>query len=96
MIANSLTARVHVAAQGAIGALLEQYGPQLPMLFIVSDVALDVGPADAPDAVRVTVERAPGIKCDRCWRYVDRVTTDPDRAGICDRCVEALAEPVNL
>jgi isoleucyl-tRNA synthetase len=96
VIANSLTARVHVAAQGAIGALLEQYGPQLPMLFIVSDVALDVGAADAPDAVRVTVERAPGIKCDRCWRYVDRVTTDPDRAGICDRCVEALAEPVNL
>jgi isoleucyl-tRNA synthetase len=62
----------------------------------VSYVLLDVGPADASDAVRVDVERAPGVKCERCLRYVDVVTTEPDRAGICDRCVDALAEPVNL
>jgi len=42
------------------------------------------------------VERAAGVKCERCWRYVNAVTTEPDRAGICDRCVDALAEPVNL
>jgi len=95
VIANSLTAKVRLAAQGAIGALLEQYRAQLPALFIVSDVALDVGPLDAPDDVRVTVERAPGVKCERCWRYVPSVTTEPDRAGICERCVDALAEPVN-
>jgi len=96
VIGNSLTAKVGVSAQGAIGVLLEQHRQLLPTLFIVSDVTLDVGPQDAPDSVRVTVERATGVKCDRCWRYVDRVTTEPDRAGICDRCVEALAEPVNL
>jgi isoleucyl-tRNA synthetase len=96
VIGNSLTAQVRVSAQGAIGPLLERYRRQLPMLFIVSDVALDVGPADAADAVRVDVQRASGVKCDRCWRYVPSVTTEPDRAGICDRCVEALAEPVNL
>jgi isoleucyl-tRNA synthetase len=96
VIGNSLTAKVRLTAQGAIGTLLEQYRAQLPTLFIVSDVALDVGPADAPDAVRVEVERAPGVKCERCWRYVAAVTTEPDRAGLCDRCVEALAEPVNL
>jgi isoleucyl-tRNA synthetase len=95
VIGNSLTARVQLAAQGAIGTLLEQYRRILPMLFIVSDVALDVGPADAADQVRVQVERAAGVKCERCWRYVPAVTTEPDRAGICDRCVEALAEPVN-
>ena len=94
VIANSLTAKVRLAAQGAIGVLLEQYRQQLPMLFIVSEVALDVGPADAPDEVRVAVERAAGVKCDRCWRYVPSVTTEPGREGICDRCVEALAEPV--
>jgi len=96
IIANSLTAKVRLAAQGAIGVLLEEYRAQLPSLFIVSDVALDVGPADAADDVRVAVERAPGVKCERCWRYVPSVTTEPDRAGICDRCVDALAEPVNL
>jgi isoleucyl-tRNA synthetase len=96
VIGNSLSAKVRIAARGAIGTLLEQYRAQLPTLFIVSDVALDVGAADAQDAVRVVVERAPGVKCERCWRYVPAVTTEPDRAGICDRCVEALAEPVNL
>ena len=96
VIGNSLSAKVRIAAQGAIGSLLEQYRAQLPTLFIVSDVTLDVGPADAADEVRVVVERAPGIKCERCWRYVPAVTSEPDRAGICDRCVEALAEPVNL
>jgi isoleucyl-tRNA synthetase len=96
VIANSLTAKVRITAQGAVATLLEQYRRHLPMLFIVSDVALDIGPQEAPDAVRVTVERASGVKCERCWRYVDAVTTEPDRAGICDRCVDALAEPVNL
>ena len=96
VIANSLTAKVRLTAQGAIGTLLGQHRRHLPMLFIVSDVALDVGDANAPDAVRVEVERAPGVKCQRCWRYVASVTTEPDRAGICERCVEALAEPVNL
>jgi isoleucyl-tRNA synthetase len=95
VIGNSLTAKVRLAAHGAIGTLLEQHRAQLPALFIVSDVALDVGPADAPDDVRVSVERAPGVKCERCWRYVPSVTTEPDRAGICERCVEALAEPVS-
>jgi isoleucyl-tRNA synthetase len=96
VIGNSLSAKVRLTAQGAIGTLLEQYRRHLPTLFIVSDVLLDVGPADASDVVRVDVERAPGVKCERCWRYVDVVTTEPDRAGICDRCVDALAEPVNL
>jgi isoleucyl-tRNA synthetase len=96
VIGNSLSAKVRLAVHGAIGRLLEEFGAQLPMLFIVSDVALDVGPADAPDDVRVAVERAGGVKCERCWRYVPSVTTEADRAGICERCVEALAEPVNL
>ncbi len=96
VIGNSLSARVRLAAGGATGALLERYRHQLATLFIVSSVALDIGPADAADEVFVTVERARGVKCERCWRYVSAVTTEPDRAGICDRCVEALAEPVNL
>ena len=96
VIGNSLSAKVRLSAQGAIGTLLEQHRRLLPTLFIASDVALDVGPADAADAVRVDVERATGVKCERCWRYVPSVTTEPDRAGICERCIEALAEPVNL
>jgi isoleucyl-tRNA synthetase len=95
VIGNSLGARVAITASGPIAALLEQHRADLPMLFIVSDLALHVATTEGPDEVRVDVEKAPGVKCDRCWRYVPRTRTEPEWAGICDRCVEALAEPVN-
>jgi isoleucyl-tRNA synthetase len=46
-------------------------------------------------AVQIEVEKAPGVKCARCWRVVPLVRHEPEWAGICDRCVGALAEPVN-
>jgi hypothetical protein len=30
------------------------------------------------------------VKCERCWRIVPALQTEPELAGICDRCVEAL------
>jgi isoleucyl-tRNA synthetase len=95
VIGNSLGAQVTISANGPIGALLEQHRAYLPMLFIVSNVTLVVGSREGADELRIEVEKAPGVKCDRCWRYVPRTRTEPDWAGLCDRCVDALAEPVN-
>jgi len=52
-----------------------------------------VGSPDGPDTLAVEVERAPGTKCERCWRMVPAISTDPEWAGLCTRCVDALAEP---
>jgi isoleucyl-tRNA synthetase len=95
IIGNSLGASVLLTATGPISALLEQYREQLPTLFIVSDLTLNLGDATGADQVRVDVGKASGVKCERCWRYVPSVRTEPDWSGICDRCVGALAEPVN-
>ena len=95
VIGSPLEARVVLTASGPVAALLEQHRAQLPMLFIVSDLALHVGSPDGPDTVQVEVEKAPGVKCARCWRYVAATRSEPDFAGICDRCVDALAETVN-
>ena len=68
---------------------------------VSADALHRVGPDAEPrrghgaDDVRVDVGKARGVKCGRCWRFVPSVRTEPDWAGICDRCVEALAEPVN-
>ena len=43
----------------------------------------------------MSVERADGVKCERCWRYVPSVSETPEFKGLCERCVDALAEPVN-
>jgi isoleucyl-tRNA synthetase len=90
VIGNSLSARVVVTAGGPIGQLLEEHRALLPTLFIVSDLALHVGAADGADTIQVDVEKATGVKCERCWRFVPSVRTEPERAGICDRCVDAL------
>ena len=54
-----------------------------------------VDPKTTRDNPPLIIERASGVKCDRCWRYVPVVSTDPELAGLCERCQDALAEPVN-
>ena len=95
VIGNSLGASVTLTATGPIAALLERHREYLPMLFIVSDLTLNFGDVTGADSVHVDVGKARGVKCGRCWRFVPSVRTEPDWSGICDRCVEALAEPVN-
>ncbi|HUE86284.1 MAG TPA: isoleucine--tRNA ligase [Vicinamibacterales bacterium] len=94
VITSSLSARVGVAATGALAQLLAETRDDLPTLFGVSQVDLDEAYTEAAEqssGVQVRVERADGVKCERCWRFVAAVTPE----GICDRCVEALAEPVS-
>jgi isoleucyl-tRNA synthetase len=86
---------VAITASGSIAALLEQHRAYLPMLFIVSNVALHVTTTDGPDSVSIQIDKAPGVRCDRCWRFVPKIHTEADWAGLCDRCVDALAEPVS-
>jgi isoleucyl-tRNA synthetase len=95
VIGNSLGARVTIRATGAIGSLLEQHRDDLPTLFIVSEVMLQASDPGADDQVSITVEKSAGVKCERCWRFVPTIRTEPEWAGICDRCVDALAERVN-
>jgi isoleucyl-tRNA synthetase len=91
IIGNALGARVGITASGPVASLLEADQKHLPMLFNVSDVALHLGTAEGADEVSVVVEKAPGVKCARCWRFVGSVRTEPEWSGICDRCRDALA-----
>jgi len=98
-IGSSLQAKVIVSATTKELPLLEQYARQLPMLFIVSEVEIRTAPTDVEalgEALpRITIERAGGVKCERCWRIVPSVSSEPTSAGLCDRCQEALAETVH-
>ncbi len=98
-IGSSLQARVVLSANEKELAFLESYAAQLPMLFIVSEVVLRPAPADvdahAEAGPHITIDRAVGTKCERCWRYVPNVSSEPESAGLCDRCQAALAEPIH-
>ena len=89
LIGTALGAQVQLAATGSVAALLHAHRDELPMLFNVSEVSL-TAEAEGSDDVRVTVDRARGVKCARCWRFVPSVRTEPEWEGICDRCVDAL------
>jgi isoleucyl-tRNA synthetase len=95
-IAANLSARVIITPGATTAPLLEQYREFLPTLFGVSEVDLRTpGPQDLTTS-DIAVARAGGTKCERCWRYVPSVSAEPDRTGLCPRCVEALAGPVSL
>ena len=91
-IGSSLQAKVTLSATGDDLALLRSHEAQLPMLFIVS--AVEVREGTQGGGLEISIDRARGVKCERCWRYVANVSSDPERPGICDRCQDALAETV--
>ena len=92
LIGSSLEAHVLLEARRATFELLESYREELRYLFIVSQVSLTLLEAEAGEDIRVTVERAAGAKCERCWNYSTLVGTFTRYPTACERCVEALAE----
>jgi isoleucyl-tRNA synthetase len=91
-IGSSLQAKVVIDAPAPLFDLLERHRRELPMLFIVSDVELRRAQRDR---AQIVIERAGGVKCERCWRYVPAVSKEPEWAGLCDRCQDALAETIH-
>jgi isoleucyl-tRNA synthetase len=91
-IGSSLQAKAIVSAPPAVLELLERHAADLPKLFIVSSVELR---PSRNELTEVAIERAAGVRCDRCWRYVAAISTDPAWEGLCDRCQDALAETIH-
>jgi isoleucyl-tRNA synthetase len=86
-IGAPLEARVRLQAADDLYPLVEEYGAELPSLFIVSQVVVERG-----DALRATIERADGVKCERCWKYSTLVGSDTEYPTVCDTCAAALRE----
>jgi isoleucyl-tRNA synthetase len=94
VVGNSLGAAVRIEASGDDLSLLQRYAETLPALLIVSDATVDAAAAGTPR--RVTVEKAGGLKCERCWRFVPEVSSEPGQQGLCGRCVDALGAAASL
>ncbi len=90
LIGSSLEARVNLSASGETYELLERYKDELRFIFIVSQVR--VSRAEGVESVKVSIERAEGEKCERCWNYSTRVGESARYPTACERCVEALTE----
>jgi len=85
-IGSSLEAKVTLTAFRETLELLRKYEKDLRYIFIVSQVEI----VEASQSI--TVSRAEGEKCERCWNYSTRVGESARYPTVCERCVAALAE----
>src|SRR5262249_27984136 len=90
-IGSSLEARVEISACGNDLELLTRHLSYLRYIFIVSQVELKPGKSESK-GITVTVSRAAGEKCERCWNYSTRVGESSRYPTVCERCLAALEE----
>jgi len=89
LVGNALEAQVRIQAAPATAEVLERHRGGLCALFIVSDVVVEPG---SGEETTVSVVRAPGGKCIRCWNYSPAVGTIASHPEFCERCAGVVAE----
>ncbi len=88
LIKSSLEASVTLKATGNEFEFISNVKDELAAAFIVSQVL--VVSDDAATELQVTVEKAQGEKCERCWAYSETVGNCSDHPTLCARCAEVI------
>jgi len=96
-INSALEAKVLLGGDPELMAQLKNHLTQLPGLFIVSQVGLFSAAtpeykSESIPSLEVSIHKADGAKCERCWNYSTRVGENSRYPTICDRCSAAIAE----
>jgi isoleucyl-tRNA synthetase len=94
-IGNGLEAEVTIEAPDDLRPLLGRHAADLPAVFIVSRVVFAAAAEGAHASARfpglkVSVRRAPGTKCERCWMVTTDVGRDAELAPLCARCAATV------
>jgi isoleucyl-tRNA synthetase len=97
MIGQSLDAHVELYVPAEWQELVASAAGTLDTLLIVSRATVGSGtpPAgayasDTIPGLHVAVHRAPGDKCERCWRYQEDVGRSAAHPTVCGRCAAVL------
>ena len=93
LIGKSLEAQVKLTATDPVYSVLDAYRDQLRYLFIVSAATLEPkASGNGTGSVTVSVAKADGQKCERCWNYSTHVGENKNYPTVCERCSAALRE----
>ncbi|MBP1747499.1 MAG: ileS [Deltaproteobacteria bacterium] len=85
-IGHSLDTKIIIDAPREEYKALLQLGDELKDVFIVSQIEI----REAKD-LDVTVVRAEGEKCERCWQYDTHILKDGKFPNVCKRCADTLS-----
>ncbi len=97
-LGNSLEAKVILHLPVSYKDLLTGDRDFLPTFFIVSAVELsdesmkDSYRSTEIEGLEITIERAKGSKCQRCWNWSTTVGTFTDKPDICERCYNVVVQ----
>ncbi len=96
-IGQSLDAHVELYVPADWYPLASAYADFLDTLLIVSKATLATGEAPAEAVASesiaglyIVVHKAPGQKCERCWRYQEDVGNAAEHPTVCGRCATCL------
>ena len=95
IIGKPLEARVTLYADGELYDFLKSVEAQLPEIFITSYVAVEKGEGAVKGEVEglsITVAKADGEKCERCWKYSHTVGENAEHPTLCSCCAEVMKE----
>ena len=88
VVGHSLDTRIVIKASESDFALLGRLGHELKDVFIVSQIDLQKGDSDT----EITVSKADGQKCERCWQYATDITAAAGKfPNTCKRCADTLS-----
>ncbi len=87
-IGKALEARVII--HGPANALTAATARLAELRELLNVSQLEVHERDAGATVEVTVEKAAGEKCERCWHWETDVGQSSEHPTLCSRCVEAV------
>lgn len=89
LIGKSLEAKVILHSNEDLSVLTDDFDK----IFIVSQVEFDGGEGEFKgdvDGLSITVTKADGEKCERCWTYSEYVGKDSKHPTLCERCAKAV------
>lgn len=95
IIGKPLEASVTLYADGELYDFLKSVEAQLPEIFITSYVAVENGEGAVKgdvEGLSVTVSKADGEKCERCWKYSHTVGENSDHPTLCSHCADVMKE----
>lgn len=95
LIGSSLGAKVSVYCEDDLYEFLNPLKSQLKEIFIVSEVLLIKGTGgnfrgEVEKGLSITVSKASGEKCERCWSFSNTVGKNSTNEKICSRCATIL------
>lgn len=94
VIGASLEASVTIYADSGVYDRINEIKDYLKAILIVSNVKVSSdGEGEMKgdfEPISITVEKASGHKCERCWVYSDSVGKNPEHPTLCERCISVI------